>query len=84
VWARGAVPSMANPHIIYKNKLEDIYIVTYNIRTMSEEQHLLCLLSEKILEARISEARLMGENAMQLPPVHLLYYRGREGLSTKH
>jgi hypothetical protein len=26
----------------------------------------------------------MGENAMQLPPVHLLYYRGREGLSTKH
>ncbi|XP_037804046.1 craniofacial development protein 2-like [Penaeus monodon] len=65
-----------------KAKATELHIITYNVRTLSEDYHLEYL-ENKISKIKwdvigISEMRRPGENATQLPNQHILFHKGND------
>jgi len=65
-----------------KAKATELNIITYNVRTLSEDHHLEYLENEiskiKWDVIGISEMRRPGENATQLPNQHILFHKGNK------
>jgi len=65
-----------------KAKATELNIITYNVRTLSEDHHLEYLENEiskiKWDVIGISEMRRPDENATQLPNQHILFHKGND------
>ena len=65
-----------------KNKVTELHIATYNVRTLSEDCHLTSLENEikhiKWDIIGISEMRRPGENLMELASKHILFNKGTD------
>ena len=67
-----------------KKKPKNLYICTWNARTLSEESHLTNLMHEvkdmKWDVVGLSEVRRPGENLIETKEHHLLFHKGKESL----
>ena len=65
-----------------KDKVTELHLATYNVRTLSDECHLVSLENEiekiKWDIIGISEMRRPGENVVELASQHIMFNKGRQ------
>ena len=65
-----------------KDKVTELHLATYNVRTLSDECHLVSLENEiekiKCDIIGISEMRRPGENVVELASQHIMFNKGND------